>query len=160
VCDEVLWPYDVSKFKNKPPSACYLDATNHKIKEYLRLETFNDTLACLAAGFPFVFGFKVYDSFMSSEVAKSGAAAMPLLNENSVGWHAVCAVGYDMEAKTVLMRNSWGEGWGRGGYFTLPFDYISNPELAQDFWTIRRVGKEKITFIKKLINFFKTLFKK
>ena len=27
--------------------------------------------------------------------------------------------------------------WGRKGYFTMPYDYISNTNLADDMWTIR-----------------------
>jgi C1A family cysteine protease len=144
-CDELLWGYDVPKFTIKPGESCYTDAANHKITEYHRLETFPDCLACLAEGFPFVFGFMLYDSFMSEAVARTGIASLPGPNDICQGGHAVCAVGYDMENKTVLVRNSWGEHWGQGGYFTMPFEYISNPVLAQDFWTIRRWTAEKVS---------------
>lgn len=161
-CDEILWPYDISKFAIRPTDDCYADANNHKIIEYLSVESLEDMLTCLASGFPFIFGFKVYDSFMSQETSRTGIMNPPLPNENSVGWHAVCAVGYDMEAKTILLRNSWGENWGQGGYFTMPFNYISNTELAQDFWTIRRTGQEpkKISFFQRIVDFFKKIFRK
>ena len=137
-CDEVLWPYDIPRFTIKPGDSCYEDAKKHVISEYHRLDTFNDCLACLAEGYPFVFGFMVYDSLMGPEVAKTGTLNLPGPTEVCHGGHAVCAVGYDMESKTVLVRNSWGEHWGMGGYFTMPFAFISNPHMAQDFWTIRR----------------------
>ncbi|MGI8571877.1 MAG: peptidase, partial [Solirubrobacteraceae bacterium] len=35
--------------------------------------------------------------------------------------------------------NSWGEGWGQAGYFTMPYAYLLNPSLSSDFWTIRQV---------------------
>ncbi len=38
--------------------------------------------------------------------------------------------------REVNFRNSWGQKWGRGGYGTIPFDYVES--LADDFWTIRR----------------------
>lgn len=137
-CDENIWPYDVPRFAIKPGESCYEDGKKHTISEYHRLDTFNDCLACLADGFPFIFGFMVYDGFMSQEVAKTGILNLPSPNEVFGGGHAVCAVGYDMEAKTVLVRNSWGSHWGQDGYFTMPFAYISDPNMAQDFWTIRR----------------------
>ena len=144
-CDELLWPYYIPKYTTKPGESCYSDALSHKVTEYHRLESFADMLACLADGFPFIFGFITYDAFMSVEVAQTGVLNLPGPTEVSQGGHAVCAVGYDMEAKTVLIRNSWGEHWGQGGYFTMPFAYISNPNLAQDFWTIRRWSAEAVS---------------
>jgi len=137
-CNEVKWPYDISKFTHKPIDECYVEAVDHKITEYHRLETFPDLIQCLAEGYPFVFGFMLYDGCMSKEVATTGILNLPTSTEVFQGGHAVCAVGYDMDAKTILIRNSWGTEWAQGGYFTMPFSYISNPALAQDFWTVRR----------------------
>ena len=92
---------------------------------------------CLAEGYPFVFGFSVYEGFESAAVAKTGTLDMPKPGEKNVGGHAVCAVGYDDAAKRILVRNSWGTDWGVKGYFTMPYDYISNTNLADDMWTIR-----------------------
>ena len=41
--------------------------------------------SCLASGFPFVFGFSVYDSFMSDEVKKTGIMPMPKDDEDMSG---------------------------------------------------------------------------
>ena len=92
---------------------------------------------CLAEGFPFVFGFTVYDGFESASVAKSGKLNLPKPGEKVLGGHAVCAVGYDDKAKRVIVRNSWGTDWGMKGFFTMPYDYVSNSSLADDFWTLR-----------------------
>lgn len=64
---------------------------------------------------------------------------MPPATETVLGGHAVMAVGYDDGPGTLLVRNSWGNGWGMGGYFTLPYGYASDGNLAADFWTIRLV---------------------
>jgi C1A family cysteine protease len=39
------------------------------------------------------------------------------------------------------VRNSWGPGWGMAGYFTLPYAYLTDANLADDFWTVRMVAK-------------------
>jgi len=92
---------------------------------------------CLAEGYPFVFGFTVYRSFESREVAKSGVLDMPQRDEKVMGGHAVMAAGYDDRAKRFLIRNSWGADWGKQGYFTMPYAYLDNRNLSDDFWTIR-----------------------
>jgi C1A family cysteine protease len=95
---------------------------------------------CLASGYPFVFGFTVYESFESDAVKKTGHAPMPGPGERAVGGHAVMAVGYDNSRQWFVVRNSWGLAWGISGYFTLPYTYLVQPGLARDFWTIRIVG--------------------
>ena len=141
VCPEFMWPYDQNLLFNQPTHDCYNHAANHRTKEYKRLNnlSLNDLKACLAAGYPFVFGFSVYESFESDAVTKTGVVPMPKPTERLLGGHAVLALGYDDENKWVIVRNSWGEEWGDKGHFYLPYDYITNPNLADDFWTIRLV---------------------
>ncbi len=138
VCSEAKWPYTISKFTSKPPAACYKEALKHQITSYQRLETVNDMRACLASGYPFVFGFTVYESFESPTVAKTGVVNMPKKSEKTLGGHAVVGVGYDDSKKRFTVRNSWGPNWGMSGYFTIPYDYLGDRNLSDDFWTIRR----------------------
>jgi C1A family cysteine protease len=65
---------------------------------------------------------------------------MPAPTEKSIGGHAVMAVGYDDSQNWFIVRNSWGVGWGIEGYFTLPYAYLLEQNLASDFWTIRIVS--------------------
>jgi C1A family cysteine protease len=140
VCPETLWPYVIAQFKTKPSKPCYVEALKHKVSLYQRLTpTLNQLKGCLASGYPFVFGFTVYDSFESPAVAKSGHAPMPLPGEATVGGHAVMGVGYDDSKQWFIVRNSWGPAWGLKGYFTLPYAYVTDPHLADDFWTIRLI---------------------
>ena len=97
--------------------------------------------SCLADGFPFVFGFTVYESFESQSVAKTGVVPMPKPKEKVMGGHAVIGVGYNDAQKRFIVRNSWGQGWGMKGYFTIPYAYLGNKNLSDDFWTIRRGGE-------------------
>ena len=101
--------------------------------------TLSQMKGCLASGYPFVFGFTVYDSFESAEVAKTGVVPMPAPRESVLGGHAVLAVGYDDGQQRFIVRNSWGTGWGMQGYFTIPYAYLTDRGLASDFWTIRLI---------------------
>src|SRR5207244_3996765 len=45
---------------------------------------------------------------------------------------------YDEGTRRCPVRSAWGTGWGRKGYFTMPYDYLASRDLSDDFWTIRR----------------------
>jgi hypothetical protein len=76
-----------------------VDATNHQVLTYWSVrQTLDQLKACLADGYPVVFGFTVYESFESPRVAKTGIVPMPGPGERALGGHAVMAVGYE-EAK-------------------------------------------------------------
>jgi C1A family cysteine protease len=138
VCLEKTWPYTIKKFATKPTKKAFTEAAKRKITSYQRIVSIADMQGCLAAGFPFVFGFTVYESFESDEVAKTGIVEMPGPTERVLGGHAVLAVGYDMAAKRFLVRNSWGTEWGQAGTFTMPFAYLADRNLSSDFWTLRK----------------------
>ncbi len=139
-CPETEWPYVIAKFKTKPPQSCYTDALKNKAVLYQRLTpALSQLKGCVASGYPFVFGFTVYESFESAQVAKTGHAALPKSDEAAIGGHAVMCVGYDDAKQWFIVRNSWGPGWGMKGYFTLPYPYLLSASLSSDFWTIRLV---------------------
>ncbi len=140
VCDELDWPYDIAKFKNKPTAPCYKKALAHQALTYRRLvQSPVQMKNCLASGYPFVFGFSVYESFESQAVAKTGLVPMPAANEKMLGGHAVLAVGYDDASQRFTVMNSWSDKWGKKGYFTMPYAYLGDAGLASDFWTISTV---------------------
>lgn len=133
------WPYDVARFAEQPPKACFTFALENQITSYQRLpQTLSQMKGCLAEGYPFVFGFTVYEGFESEEVARTGEADLPGPREKAIGGHAVLAVGYDDATHRFVVRNSWGAGWGRKGYFTMPYAYVTDPQLAADLWTVRQ----------------------
>jgi C1A family cysteine protease len=136
VCSEELWPYIIRKFKTKPCKKCYKDALKHLAVEYMAVDQTPDALkGCLADGYPFVFGFTVYENFM--DIGSDGI--MPMPKGNVDGGHCVVGVGYDDTKKRAIIRNSWGTGWGDKGYFYMPYDYLFNKDLCSDFWTLRLV---------------------
>lgn len=142
VCQETLCPYDVAKFAEAPSKAALADALTHQSITYLRVAGTEAALkAALAAGYPVVVGISVYESFESAAVAKTGTVPLPKRNEELLGGHAILCIGYDDAAKRFTLMNSWGDGWGDKGYFTLPYGYLGNPDLASDFWAIETVER-------------------
>ncbi|MGZ3699874.1 MAG: C1 family peptidase [Bdellovibrionota bacterium] len=137
-CREAIWKYATPQVFKKPSAAAYKEATKHEIAQYLKLGSLSEMKQCLATGFPFAFGFTVYESFESPDVAKTGLMPMPSSDERVLGGHAVLAVGYDDSSKQLIVRNSWGTKWGDQGYFRMPYAYVEGKRLAQDFWTIRK----------------------
>jgi hypothetical protein len=142
-CPEPMWPYEVRRFAEHPTDDCYTEATHYRALTYRSVTpTLAELRGCLADSNPFVFGFSVYSSFETQQVASTGDAPIPRRGERLLGGHAVLAVGYDDASQRFLARNSWGEDWGKGGYFTLPYAYLTNNGLASDFWTITTVSGE------------------
>jgi len=150
VCPESMWTYDDAhpdqegtpcpdcKFSKKPPVECYQEAVKHKVVSYSRLpRNLNSMKACLASGFPFVLGFTCYDNlpFQSTD----GIIPMPGQTNQTIGGHAVASVGYDNAKQAFIIRNSWGPTWGEKGYGFLPYGYLLQSDLSDDFWTIRSV---------------------
>jgi C1A family cysteine protease len=131
---ESIWPYNISKFKVKPPSNVVADGAKHKVGQALSItQDLFHLKSCLAEGYPFIFGFTVYESFESDTVAKTGIMPMPKAGEQIMGGHAVMAVGYDDVKQMFKVRNSWGN-WGLNGYFWMPYSFILNSGYADDFW--------------------------
>jgi len=136
---EDLWPYDISKFTDKPPSPAYADGQRYLASNYFRIDNTNldDLKDCIAQGFPFVFGFSVYSSF--EKIGADGVMPMPGPNEQMLGGHAVMAGAYNDHKKAFRIRNSWGRDWGRHGDFFMPYEFITDPQYATDFWTLRKI---------------------
>ncbi len=142
VCLERTWPYDTRRFTEAPPQEAYLEALQHEAIKYLRVSrTLTGFRSCLQAGYQFVFGFSVYEAFEGDEVARTGMLSYPAPNEKQLGGHAIRCVGYDdnLSGGSLIIANSWGDGWGDHGYFYMPYKYALDANLTDDFWTIREV---------------------
>lgn len=133
VCPEAVWPYDVEKVKIRPSWKAYRAAYAHRIKSFYKIFETGDELierikSALRCRHPVVFGAMVYEAF---PYYKSGRVAMPA--GKCLGGHAMLIVGFDDVAKTFIVRNSWGPGWGEGGYCHMPYEYLAAAQ-ANDFW--------------------------
>jgi len=136
-CPEDSWPYIISKFRIKPTNSCYAEGMKNIVTLYSRVpRDLNSMKSLLANKKAFVFGFSVYESFESDSVAKTGVLNLPKPNEKLLGGHAVMCVGYNDKTSRFIIRNSWGDMWGNKGYFTMPYEYLLNENLSDDFWSI------------------------
>jgi C1A family cysteine protease len=139
-CAETVWPYLRADVLVKPSNVSYSRARRYRAVEYQRIVRNLDHLkSCLASGYPFVFGIKVFTSFQGAAVKKTGKLDMPRKGEKTIGLHAILAAGYDDRIHRFIVRNSWGRQWGMKGYFTMPYEYLLDSKIAHDFWTIRFV---------------------
>ena len=151
---EEYWPYKIEDYEKEPTAFCYAYAQNYQSINYYRLDppgTLPDGLLTqiktnLSAGLPAMFGFTVYSSYDQGQ--STGKIPYPAKGEKIVGGHAIVAVGYDNNMKikntnvgsvqtkgALLIRNSWGKGWGMAGYGWLPYEYVLKG-LAQDWWSL------------------------
>jgi C1A family cysteine protease len=152
---EEYYPYLVADFDKEPSAFCYAFAQNYQAISYYRLDPPGSSASTLltqiktylANGLPSMFGFTVYSSINQAS-ASGGKIPFPTRGEKVLGGHAVNAVGYDDTIKirnsnggglettgALLIRNSWGSGWGSGGYGWLPYQYVLSG-LATDWWSL------------------------
>jgi C1A family cysteine protease len=134
---EDCWPYVTGNFAKGPPDECLIEAKANRIKSYHALETRDDMILCLAAGFGFVCGISVYTSFDSESTAKTGIVTMPGPGDKFLGGHALYFWGYNLHKDVFHFQNSYSRGWGEDGHGTIPISYLSNRGLAGDIFTIR-----------------------
>ncbi len=154
---EKYWPYTdkTPDFDKEPTAFVYAVADNFEAVQYFCHDPQGQNVppasvlasvkAYIAAGVPSMFGFYGFPSFNSTSV--KGGIPYPGPGEQAQWGHAISAVGYDDGIKikntqsnkettgALLIRNSWGTGWGDNGYGWLPYDYVLN-RLALDFWSL------------------------
>lgn len=135
---EESWPYLTRNFAKKPSAKAFKAASQEKIKKYERVNRrISHFRRLLVDGYPITVGFSVYESIYQPKVEKTGFIPLPRRKEKMDGGHAVLAVGYSDSKQALIIRNSWGTAWGEQGYGYLPYEFIENPNLSDDFWIIR-----------------------
>lgn len=123
ICTEELWPYSIGMFTTKPTPECYRDGSHRVISKYQRLYSLADILDAINANYPVVAGMFVYENFLYLD-KDNYVVQNPSYNEQAIGAHAMAVVGYDLDAKHLIVKNSFGVDWGLNGYCYIPFDYI------------------------------------
>lgn len=132
VCSESIWPYNINHFAMRPTVESYEDGKNRNIRNYYRLLNVNDTVDALTNDLPVMFSFRVYSAFDNLEFTKNYILDMPGKTEQPIGGHAMVFVGYDLEKRLFLARNSFGADWCMRGYCWIPFQYVTDEVM--DSW--------------------------
>lgn len=137
-CRAELWPFDLTRMAQQPPQPCYLDGLGKEAMQYARVAGVDGAVQALAQGLPVVFGCflpqRLYD-----EAAQTGRmpASRPDERQSPPSFgHAMLAVGYDLPAQMLIVRNSWGPGWGDRGYCRLPFQEAKMFSPADAYWVL------------------------
>jgi C1A family cysteine protease len=138
ICSEKLWPYDITKYSTPPLADAYTEATQYKISSYAVLpngvEVINQIKHSIYNKQPVLIGIQVYDSFEAEDVAKTGHIKIPdIYKENCLGGHEMCLIGYNDKTQCFTVVNSWGETWGDKGLCYIPYNYLSDLDLAIEF---------------------------
>lgn len=134
-------PYTGHGYDDVPSSESLIYGEQHQGLVYCAVEqSLCQMQGVLASGYPFMFGFSVYESF--DHIGSDGMMPYPAPSESQLGGHAVVAVGYDNASRRFIIRNSWGEGWGDNGYFFMPMEVLTNKDMSDDFWVLTTVEAE------------------
>lgn len=133
VCDEYLWPFDVSKVGDKPSTKAQRQAVGHRIHSYYRIKEKGDDrcqaiIKALNADHPVVFGTLITRDFQ--RISDRTPFGRPD-KADSIGGHAMICVGY--VGGHFLIKNSWGRNWGSRGFCLITPEYMGW-ENTWDLW--------------------------
>ncbi|WP_215544502.1 C1 family peptidase [Amycolatopsis sp. CA-230715] len=115
-------------YRTLPDSDERANARNWRISGYNTLSTGaalkGEVESAISSGLPVIFSLDFYQSFsdMSADTARD-YSYFPGDGERPDGSHEVTIVGYT--AQGVRVENSWGTGWGDGGFANLSWDYLT-----------------------------------
>jgi C1A family cysteine protease/uncharacterized membrane protein len=121
-----------------PKDYSYETFTNRMDYEALTISV-NDFKDALTKHRPIPFSIAIYandtlwgDSFEPNEDG-SWAPDFSTFNKYSSG-HAMCIIGYDDDqfGGAFLVQNSWGNNWGKDGYFWMPYNQVTT--FDYDAW--------------------------
>lgn len=143
ICEERMWPFNETVINDRPTEACFANAKNYRGVEFAEIEKGTPLTHVLARGIPVVMAVKLPREAYNAADA-TGVMKLPEDGGGSAhthGNHSMVVVGYDLDAKTYLVRNSWGEGWAKGGYFQMPFAIFDERGFAGQSWAIGSLGR-------------------
>jgi hypothetical protein len=127
---EHFWPYDpYSLDTTSPPSKFDPEAAKYPLSEYVTVEGglgyyrvtggADGIMSALADGYFVSIGTPWFWDWTDTDLEGN----LPVITEKSevAGGHETILYGYDKNKKRFLGMNSWGDGWGNYGMYTMPF---------------------------------------
>ena len=146
VCWESLWPYKPYQ-QDKPKNTAFKTAKRYRIQAYARLHSLQEMRRSLVVNGPFLAGVKVFQSWFSKAARKTGLIPMPKPDEDVLGGHAICIVGYDDKRGVFKFKNSWSRKWADKGYGYLKYDYMK--KYCSDAWSATDLIENPKALVKK-----------
>lgn len=142
--DEARWPYVAENFAAEPAPELYGEAMKNQPAEYARVERGDGVLGAVANGYPVVFGISL-PMRCFAEGGASGLIPEATAEEyrTATGGHSMLIVGYDLDKKTYLLRNSWGKDWGEAGYARIPFSVVEAASQPNEFWILGKLDDQR-----------------
>ncbi len=149
---EAAWPYLPDSFAKAPTPEVYDEAMSNVPAEYARLDGLENVKGALARRYPVVIAVSIPQR-VYQEAGDTGVAPQPTRAEVDAirtreGGHALLLVGYDQNAGTLLVRNSWGQGWGDQGYFKLSMDTYNDVLAANTTWILGKLDAGDFTMVR------------
>lgn len=143
-CEAALWPFSEAMVLTQPPETCYQNARNYDAVQYARTPRGTPALTALAHGLPVVFGIFCPGEYYDV-AAQTGRMPRPdqVVPQRPPSGHAMLIVGYDMNERAYLVRNSWDSGWAEQGYCWIPFETMDAWAMEEDFWAIGAIEETK-----------------
>lgn len=138
VIPESAYPYKATNVEGKLGAGMKRIAKKLFEFEYQSVQgTESDLCAAMAQNRTLIAGLSIYDSFLTKKAEKTGKIPLPSIKENHIAGIAAEVIAYDLSENTFTLKANWGENWGNKGYLRVPMGYLTNSNLARDFWTIK-----------------------
>lgn len=144
VCPESMWDYVEANVHQRPPLAAYKEANANKITGFYRIESrgeerLDDIETAIRANHPVAFGTQVGGDFSTYNGDVEYVFRLPSVYD---GRHAMlwCGVRRRNGRREFWTRNSWGSGWGLGGYAWMDESYVTSIE-TRDIWVPTRMPR-------------------
>jgi C1A family cysteine protease len=130
---ESEWVFDLNKIFVKPTPQCYTDGLKNCLNSYYNIpdENYSEMIKkALKSDHPVIFGMQVNNDYMNY----NGGILQSYSDKSEPdGGHCQVICGFNDNEKYWIIRNSWGQDWGEGGYCRMAYDYLDKAG-ASDFW--------------------------
>jgi hypothetical protein len=136
VCTLASWPYDERDYRTLPNEAQRAEAALYRVPKHAADSQFyfirgiNNIKRRLANGDGVVIGVHTFPDLFNLSPSN------PIYDEvygTSAGGHALCLIGYDDnmgENGAFKFINSWGTGWGLGGYGWISYELMNDIRVS------------------------------
>jgi C1A family cysteine protease len=147
---EYMWPYLPEKVNTKPDEGAWVVAEQRKRTTYYRVQTCQEIVVAIDAGWPVIFSIPLDDLFVNSWPSPDHVFTGEKLTDSS---HAMLIVGYRQVegGYHFRVRNSWGSQWCDGGYCWFSDSYISNS--MADGWAVTNYDPQEPLFSRRNVEF-------